>query len=451
MSRFKRTLPYVAGSLIVSLQIASVLTATIPLDVSAQSLTTSTSFFRVCRNRGEERRSQRLVRAGRNPICSPRTSSSSSSSSVSTLKPCTTLGSYSRAIILRGRRLPMPCNPDTSIFAPGRSSSSSSSSSTGMSSSSSSIWSGQLDTMDTTIRSQLLLLGEVSPVIGATKLFIEEEPLHVTSISVTLNNGSSTIQSLMVYNDDKQYLGRATLDPTVAGNRTYKLTIPTNVFVVDKRDERRLYFRAQLSSRDAGGESNLDVQIDTVTIQGNGEWSSRKYTKQSSGTDTFPAFATARSTVTKVTNTMQPEGALVVGSNQLIGSFKFEGRKTDASAKIELQTLQFTIEQTGGVSLSNVRIGVPGLPDRYSCPNSSSLVTCSNIPDTFGSLTDEAKTITVYADITANDPQHASLRLTLNDPGSAFGAGALSFSDGTNTFNWIGLDAPIVQGTRWKY
>ncbi len=358
-----------------------------------------------------------------------------------------TYGSYTRAIVLRGRRLPMPCDPDASIFAPGRSSSSSS---TGMTSSSSS-WSGQLDTMDTTIHAQLLLLGEVSPVIGAAKIFIEEEPLHVTSISVSLNSASSAVQSILVYNDDKQYLGRASLDPTVVSNRTYKLTMPTNTFVIGKRDERRVYFRAQLNPRDAGGDSNSAVQISTVTVVGNGEWSSREYTKQSSGSDTFPAFTTARSTITSVKNTLPAEGALVTASNQLVASFEFSGRKTDSSAKIDITALQLQIEQTGGVSISNVRIGVPGLPDRYTCPNTSSLVTCSTIPDSFGSVTDGPKTITVYADITATDVQHASLRLTINDPGSASTAGAVSYSDGTNTFTWIGLDAPVAQGTRWKY
>ena len=119
------------------------------------------------------------------------------------------------------------------------------------------------------------------------------------------------------------------------------------------------------------------VQISNVSAEGNGAWSNRAYTKQSAPTDIFPAFVTARSTITSVTNEGLANAALLTGMNQLLGSFTFKGRKTDNSAKINVTELLFQIEQTGQVTLSNVKIGTPGIPDRTNCLVSGSFVTCS--------------------------------------------------------------------------
>ena len=164
-------------------------------------------------------------------------------------------------------------------------SSSSSSRVSSSSSSSSSFPNRVLDPLtDSVVRSQFILLGETSPMIGAAKFFIEEEPLDVTAISVNLVSDVATVQSLLVYDDDRRYLGRATLNTaTSSTNRNYRLEIPIGMFTLGKREDRSVYFRAQLASKDAGGIGQQSVQISNVTVQGNGGWSNRAYTKQSSG------------------------------------------------------------------------------------------------------------------------------------------------------------------------
>ncbi len=303
---------------------------------------------------------------------------------------------------------------------------------------------------DTTIRQQFLLLGEVSPVIGSTKIFISEEPLLLSEVSINLVSAATSVDSILVYDDDMRFLGRATLNTQVSGVN-YHLDVPDNALTIGRNDERRIYFRAQLSTRDAGGISGQDVQIADVTVRGDGEWSNHGYTKQSTVTDTFLAFETARSAITSVRNAGVTNAALVTASNQLIGSFIFEGRKTDSSAKIEMTSLRFQIEQTGGVSLANVKLRIPGLPDSHSCSVSGSEVVCTSIASTMGSLTDAPLTLNVYADITATDTQNASLRLTINDPGSVSSAGAITWTDGTSSFSWVGIVQPVVQGTRYSY
>lgn len=413
-----------------------------------------------CVNTAAMRRAARTVRAGRAPVCDPsirpsRTprSSSASSSSASSLPAgtrvgvvCPDEGALRRATRLLASGQPAACDPDaTPFYGPNLLSSS-------PTSSSSVAPSVIYDQGETDIRSQFLLLGETGPVIGAAALFIEEEPLRVTSITVNLISDVQSIQSLLIYDDDRRYLGRATLDTSSTfTNRSYRLPLSPDVFTVGKREDRKIYFRPQLSPWSAGGQSGLVAQISNVTVKGNGEWSSRTYTKQSSGSDPFPEFTASRSAITGVKNALQAEGALVGGSNQRLASFTFEGRKTDSTAQINLTDLTFQIEQTGGVSLSNVRLQTSGLPDGLSCTTTSSTVTCNAIPALLGSLTDAPRTILLYGDIQTSGSLTASLRLSLNSSGSPLEAGSVSWTDGTTDFDWVALGSPVVTGTRWRY
>jgi hypothetical protein len=307
------------------------------------------------------------------------------------------------------------------------------------------------DQRDTTIRSQFLLLGETGPVLGAAKIFIEEEPLDLTAISVNITTEVPSVQSLLVYDDDKRYLGRATLNTASSTNRNYRLPLAQGALQVGKREERKVYFRAQLSPFISGGQAGHTVQISNVVVEGNGVWSSRKYTKPTSSSESFPAFVTARSTITKVKNTLDPSGALVTGSNQLLASFVFEGRKSDSSAHIDLTNLVFQIGQTGNISLQNVRLRTQGLSEGHGCTVTSSLVTCSAIPDILGSLTDAPRVVQLYGDIIPSGDLHASLQLTLNETGDPGNAGAVTWSDGSTSFSWVGIDGPVASGTNWKY
>ncbi len=336
----------------------------------------------------------------------------------------------------------------TSSFSSSRLSNPSSSRSSSLSSSSQmSLPSDPLS--DTSIHSQYLLLGDVSSVLGSVKIFLNEEALRLREISIDLTNAATSIDSILVYDEDRRLLGRATISSALLPAR-YQLIVPSEALTIPKSEEASLYFRAQLKSYNGGGLSGQDVQISKVTVIGDGEWSNRRYTKMS--TETFVSFETARSTITSVRNANSVTNApLVISTNRIIGTFDFEGRKTDGSAKVELQSIRFQIEQSGGVSLTNVQIGIPGLPDRHSCSVSGSEVICSSIPATFGSLTDAMLTLIVYADIAATDTQHAGLRLVIIDPGSVSASGAVTWTDGTSTFTWLGVDQPVAQGTRFSY
>lgn len=303
---------------------------------------------------------------------------------------------------------------------------------------------------DTEIRSQFVLLGETGPVLGAGKIFIQEEPVLVTEILVSLTVENLTVQSLLVYDDDKRFLGRATLDPSASTNRTYRAVLASTALRVGQREERRIYVRADTKSLNAGGQSNQLVQISSIVIKGNGEWSSAPYSVSTAVTEAFPQFVTARSMFTSITNAGVPTATIIAGARTL-GSFTFSGRKSDATAKLDINDLTFDVGQTGGVSVSAVTLGADGSSDRFPCTVAGAQVLCTAIPDTYGSVSDGPRTLTLYGTVSITDPADASLRLTLNESGSATTEGAVSWSDGTSAFDWVALPGPLGEGTYFNY
>ncbi len=409
-------------------------------------MTEAASSLPRCTTPAALRKSFRLLNAERPPECDTETALTGEG-----LPACNTFGAYRRAIRLQRYRLPVACYLAGSPFAPGNSSSSSSRSSSSSSSSSSVPSGSTYDAGDTTIRGQFLPLNEISPILGAVNIFIDEEPVNVKIITVTLASDATSVQSLLVYDDDKRLLGRATLDAGAQNNHTYRATLPLGTFQVGKREQRKIYFRGQLSSHEAGGRGAQVVQINNVVIDATGEWSTRRYIKTSASTDVFPMFETARGTIVRAINAMQTSAPLITGPNQKLGSFSFIGRTTDSSAELAVTKLVFQIEQTGGISLGNTYLTTPGSSETYPCTIGTGLVTCNGIPASFGSLGSEPRTISVYGDISSSDPQRASFRLTLNQAGNPDEDGSVSWTDGTSTYGWVGTESPVVQGTYFNY
>ncbi|MBP9773705.1 MAG: S-layer homology domain-containing protein [Candidatus Peribacteraceae bacterium] len=331
-------------------------------------------------------------------------------------------------------------------------SSSSSSRSSVSSSSSSSVYGGPLDPMaDTRIRSQFLLLGETSPVLGAASVFIEQEPLVVKTISVDLNQASTpTISNFLIYNENKTLLGRATLDSAVSANTRYTLTLPSNSFVIPKNITTKFYVRGELASKDNGGTSGLTIAINQILVKGTGFWSTDDYNKATVAN--FLSFQTSRSIISSIRNAGNTTDTLIAGPQREIGRFSFEGRRSDGTAKIFLTDLVFQIESVGGVTVTNVKLAADGIPQKASCTVSGDIITCATLDASYGSLIEAPRTITLYGDVaTLQNVQNASLRITLNNPGDFLNEGAITWYDGTTMFDWTQFDGPVAQGTLYRY
>lgn len=313
-------------------------------------------------------------------------------------------------------------------------------------SSSSSVSSYSYDSdADVSSVSRILILGATTPVLAAAKVFSDAEPLVINTIKITLDTAVSSIDSLAVYDESARYLGRAYL----SGGAVYRLDLKNSDIVVPKREEYSFYVRALLKSHTQGGVSGESFSVSSVTVEGDGDWSNRPYTKSS--TDTFPEFQIARSVIDRIENAGSMEEPLVAGEDLVIGSYRFTGRKGDGSADLAVTDLEFKLVLIGGVTVSSPEISVQGVSTRHACSVSSSTVTCASIPEFLGSFEDAPLTIDLHADVSVPaDALKAALGANINQPGSLSSAGAVAWTDGTTSFTWVPFSAPVVRGTYYE-
>lgn len=335
-----------------------------------------------------------------------------------------------------------------------RSSSSSSRSSSRSSSSSSrqTTGSGAIDPIsNTSVRGAPILLGETSGVLAAAKIFSNSEPINVESFYIELMDPNSSISSFLVYSSDKELLGRATLDTSVAGNLRYRLNVKNSGIQIPQKKEYSFYVRAETRDPNEGGVNGVNIQVDSLGVIGKGEWSGESYTQAT--TETFPISQTADAVITGITNAGSENNPLVAGPSRILGEFNITGMKGDTSANLRVTGLAFYLSTSGGVTVTNPQLRVAGSSDAHNCTLSSNVITCSTIPESFGSVQNNTPLkITLYGDITIpSNTSSASLQLTLIEPGTANSAGAVTWTDGTATYTWIAGESPVARGTYYSF
>ena len=293
-------------------------------------------------------------------------------------------------------------------------------------------------------RSNFLLLGTVSPVLASVKIFNDTEPFDVTKITVVLTSAASSVEAFSVYDHDAMYLGRASLDSSL-NDRSYVMNIKHGTLVVPKREDVSIYVRAIVKGHKSGGVSGETAEVGSIQIEGDGVWSNRSYLKGTS--NSFNAFQTARSRVTSISNAGDEADVLISGTDIPLASFRFEGVTGDGSSTLQVTDLEFQIEQNGGVTISNVILSANSTTDEMSCTVAGTTVTCASISAALGTFEDEPRTLTLYGDVTVPDAKNSSLRLTLNQPGSVASAGAVTWTDGTTSFQWVQFSSLVARGT----
>ncbi len=335
----------------------------------------------------------------------------------------------------------------------------SSSSSSAISSSSSSVSSASSVTSssssstglraDFPARSRFLILGERSGPIASAKFFSSLEPVLVRGAEVVLEQSVDGIDAMFLVDSSGTEIAQLSLDEVEdQTEKTWTASFSNSTYRIPKSEERTLGIEVRMKARDAGGSSDHPVQVDTFRIDVQGEWSSNTY--NSAPPDfSFPLHQTAQGHITTVTNALSTDGALPLGTNQLVAAFTIGGTRV-SGAKLLVNELTFDISKSSTVTTTNWKLGIPESSDRWSCTVNGSQVSCSGIPESFGTLTDGPRTFRLFADVSldagASDP---FLQVSLNQPGNTGELGAIRWSDGSATFNWVELQSPMARSTRF--
>ncbi|TSC78708.1 MAG: hypothetical protein G01um101425_998 [Candidatus Peregrinibacteria bacterium Gr01-1014_25] len=299
---------------------------------------------------------------------------------------------------------------------------------------------------DTAVRSQLLLLGQTTPLLAGVRVFSNTEPVQATEIVVTLVSEAASVSQMLVYDQTGRFLATASQDADDSTNRTYSTTLPSGTLELPYRREISLSVRARLKPHTSGGASGDDIQVSAIRVNGNGSWSNADYSQASS--ETFNVFEATRARFARIENAGDATAILTGGTDQLLASFRFTGEETDTAAQLRVTDLTFTLDSYGGVTVSNPVLRVASANDTFACTAGASTITCSGITSGFGTVDAGALTLRVYGNVAlGSGTSEQFLRLTLNNPGTPSSAGAITWTDGTSSFSWVGGDQPIMRGT----
>ena len=270
--------------------------------------------------------------------------------------------------------------------------------------------------------------------------------MDINSVTVTFASPVASIGSLIVYDGSGAQIGTAT---AVIGSSTqFHAAIPFGKLVLPYRQQRSLSVTARLNGNTTGGMSGEDVQVQTMTVEGEGRWSNEAYA--SSSNDTFNASETAFARITGIANTGIAEGVLISGPGKVLADLTVTADTPESQHEVRITSLTFTIEQAGGITLSNVALRTEDGSASSPCTVGSTTVLCAAIDASVGTV-DMSRRMRLVGDVlvpgAATKP---SLRLVLNQPGTSATAGDITWSDGSATFSWVDLDQPVVGGTIWR-
>lgn len=290
-------------------------------------------------------------------------------------------------------------------------------------------------------QSDILLLGDTTPVIGAANFFSEQQPLIVNTVIIELAQPASAVTAFKVYTNQREFLGTAT---RVSAQR-FELPLSSGVYTIPKGQEVGMYARAIIKADDSGGVSGQIVQFSQFGIETTGVWSDAQQIRFTS--EVFLAHQTAAAAITNITNGGSNSDILIAGTNVRLGSFTFAGTKVASQADLFFTDLNVQADIAGSVTISNVELQDLLNKTRVPCAITGTKISCNSIPESFGSFENAPRTFAFFGDITLGGGSDASLQLRINEAGTPFSPGDIFWSDGFTNFTWLPGETPVTRST----
>lgn len=299
-------------------------------------------------------------------------------------------------------------------------------------------------------RSQFLVAGQRSKPIAGNTFFANLEPMYVERATVKLENARDTIDTMFIIDADGTQLGQLSMDKVFDNDeKTWRGSFVSKSYRIEKSQQKTLGVEVRMKERNKGGTSEEMVEVDQFTISTTGEWTNESTT---SGvvTTPYPKHQTSMGRITSVTNAMESDGILPLGPGQLLGAFAIAGTAVEG-VTLRTEHLEFQLSKAALVNVANWQLGIPESNERHSCSVSGSVVSCSSIPASLGTLGGGSRTFRLYGDTSlSNGATDKNLQISLNLSGNLETIGAVRWTDGSGHFNWVELEQPLARGTAWK-
>ena len=300
-------------------------------------------------------------------------------------------------------------------------------------------------------RSRFLVAGERSQPIASATFFANLEAMFVRRAEVKLKNKIDGIDSMYIVAADGTELGQIALDKVFdTTEKTWRGALTSN-YRIPKGEQRVIGVEIRMKVRNQGGTSEEMVQVDSLKLTVEGEWSTETST---TGTDggPYPKHQTSMGRITSVRNAQEATGFLPLGPGQQLASFTIAGSAVE-NVNLKIEHLLFQVTASTFVNISNWQLGIVDSSERMNCSYNSTdfAVSCSSLTDSLGTLGGGSRTFRFYGDVSlASGATAKDLQISLNLAGNLETLGAVRWTDGTGHFSWVELEEPLARGTIWK-
>lgn len=297
--------------------------------------------------------------------------------------------------------------------------------------------------------SHFLVSGDLSPVIMDGTFQQTDEDGVLRRIVVLFRREVKSFDSLSFVNASGTEIAELDLATSSnTDNRRFELIVTDDRLTLAKDSSAVFGIRANMKPRDDGGVSNELVEVENYFIETQGKTTGN--TRQIVPVNThYPMHQSANANILSVRNILT-SGTLTAGADRKIASFSIAGRSA-TGATLALSSLEFIV-QKANVTASRIRIGGEAALEQQDCGLEQTdilRIVCTVIPDNFKTIGSTPRTISIYADLAVSGDS-GSLQLLFEGRGRIGQNGALRWSDGSSTFNWIEAEVPLENGPQWS-
>lgn len=300
----------------------------------------------------------------------------------------------------------------------------------------------------------MILLGS-DAVIADGFLSGETAPFTIRNVTVVFKSEPKNLSVLSLITDDGQSIATLRRDVFDNDNRTWKAEGDAITRKIFPSAGARIGLRLLLKDRSTGGFATEVIQVKTLSLTV-GPASSDTDSHQEIPTDVhFPPQQSIQAQITSIQSALPPLQPVASGTNLTVASFAFRGTVIPGAELFPTQ-ITFTISGQNNVSFDSWRASVGGGSSVSCAVDTSTTIICAGLPPP-DDPSSAFFTVNLKANVrlTGGTAAHA-YRIDLVDPGT-WGAlsgetrpGAVIWSDGSGTYQWLPMNNPLARGSEWK-
>ncbi len=300
-------------------------------------------------------------------------------------------------------------------------------------------------------KSSFLLTGKLSPLIISGNVTSSDEASKLRMVKFNLRREINSLGKVYLVEQDGDVIAElleATNDN--ADHRKWEASVSGDSYSFAANTVIPVGIRFMLDPKDGGGSSNELVEIESFSIQAEGQSTGNtKYLLLD--TQVFPMHQTAFGRMTHAKSVLPASGTMQTGTQKQIASVRFM-TETATGGSVLAKSVEFLLE-TSDVNVSNLRIGDASKGQLSDCGLEKIGVThvvCSSLGENGTWVPSEGLVVSLYADVALSGQINGQMNVVLESRGSIGRAGSFTWTDGSGIFNWLEDDVLFGGNVSWS-